>query len=290
MESALVVTSWFEDLKSELGISGVSQVWCDHPAWYFWVNHAPGVYLLALTGVDLRVVDNREILFGAFVIKCYPYPGHSLFSQFAARERELVQSTAFDKTYSPAFEARKNIPDDLFNVAAFSLCTDRDHCFNTFSFESFDRLIAFSSSDKERIERDVPGITVGYPLFDTLVCMLMHCEKQAPARIRLYRSPGFECLADRGAACWQPSDLATGYHLVVDCTGVGNHGSERVPDILPELYHAAGASLLYDQVFSGNHFHPGEMEQRLPVGLNPKWWKMAEAIHNCQLASSCGCH
>lgn len=285
-----MVTSWLESLKCELGISGVSQVWCDHPAWYFWMKQAPGVYHLALTGVDSQIVGKREIFTAAFVIKCYPYPGHSLFSLFADQERALVQSEVFDKTNSPAFEARNNIPADLFNVAAFSLCTDSDNRFNSFSFESFDRLITASSSNKGKIERDVPGITVGYPLFDTLVSMLIHGEKQVPGRVRLYCSPGFECLADRHGVGWQPSEIATGYHLVVDCTPVGNHVPEGVPDILPEFYQAAGARLIYEQVFAGGHFHPAETQQGLPVSPNPKWWTMAEENHACHLASSCGCH
>jgi hypothetical protein len=289
VESALIVTSWHESLKNELGIAGVSQVWCEQPAWYFWINQAAGVYLLEMEGSEKRLLGKEDILAASFRIKCYPYPEHPLFARFAGEEQDLVKSQAFDETNSPAFEAQEKIPAELFSVARCSIAVDDAHRFVSFAFESFDRLLTIRSSRSDQIQRDVPGIAIGYPLFDALLCMFVHSEKMAPLRVRMYCSPGLEYVKKRHRAWWRPSSAAAAFHLAVDCASAGSRGS-LIADDIPDVYDTAEAAILYDRAFPEGSYHPGEAEQAIPVRLNPKWWELTRSTYACHLASACGCH
>jgi hypothetical protein len=88
----LILSSWSEQFRSDIGFNGVSQIWGGRPAWYFWLADSPGVYQLEMmnTEEDLDTIEDRCT--AVFNVKCYPYQERSEFQSFSFLERKLVQS------------------------------------------------------------------------------------------------------------------------------------------------------------------------------------------------------
>ena len=62
--------TWVERLRSELGLAGLHQVWCERPAWYVWLMGDGGAY-----GLELLQADEEQGLAGACSCQILPLPG-----------------------------------------------------------------------------------------------------------------------------------------------------------------------------------------------------------------------
>jgi hypothetical protein len=200
----LIVSSWSERFRSDIGFTGVSQIWGDRPAWYFWLADSPGVYQLEMMHTE-EDIDTREDRHTAvFKVKCYPYQELSTFQSFSFLERELVKSKLFDDTNTPVFEHQGDIPDDLFMVATVEITMDPAGHTAIFSLESmahirtrfaqqtqqtFPMISLNRTFGRQEVDRDVPGLQIGSRLFDCLLCLYANAHKQALLEIRCSRSP-----------------------------------------------------------------------------------------------------
>ena len=213
----LIVSSWSERFRSDIGFKGVSQIWGDRPAWYFWLADSPGVYQLELMNTEEDSDTEEDRYTAVFNVKCYPYREHAAFRSFSFLERKLVQSDFFDDTNTPAFEHQGEIPLDLFTVAAVEISMDLAGHAAIVSFESLDHLRTRFAQEthqtfpmismartfgSQEIDRDVPGFQVGYPLFDCLMSLYANAFKQPPLEIRCSKSHGIRShLKERRCPC-----------------------------------------------------------------------------------------
>lgn len=300
----MITTSWVENLKTELGLNGVSQVWGDRPSWYFWVTNAPGVFHLEFDDADVLTTKTGTFYMADFIIKCYPYRGHSLFNTFSFQEKELVQSPFFDDTHSPAFEYREQIPADLFNIAMMAITVDSTDQLMHFGFETFDLLRTVCLSDTVRhdpesnrrytlkagtVDRNVPALQVGYPFFGQMMCLSAYATRTPPARVQLARRRGVEFGLDAETVRFIPSNKIQHYRY-----GVWFHPPSKFqtgdPVKIPAMTSNEAEKILYDRAFTCGHFHPSQAEKVLPVPLDERWWTLAHASYASQLTSCCGCN
>jgi hypothetical protein len=304
VEGLLIVTSWIDTLQTELGLKGVSQVWGNRPAWYFWVSQAPGVYHLEFADAAICVVEGHTLYQADFILKCYPYPHHELLKTFSYIERELVQSHFFDKTHSPAFEYQEQIPPDLFNVAALTFTADPEDRIAHFGFETFDvmrtfhlhetvryypELDKYRTWEAGRVDRNLPAFRISYPFFQLMLCLFSHAIKRTPARIQLSKLKGFEFAMEGKEVRFIPSKDVQGLRY-----GIWYHPS-TVSEFFTQDKMASFAAndteaVLYDRTFNCGHFQPSEAETALPAPLDERWWTLAHTRYDSRLASSCGCH
>lgn len=91
----LIVSSWSEQFRTDIGLKGISQVWGGPPAWYFWLADAPGVYHLELLAAEGDMTYGKDLYKGVFVVKCYPYQNSRHFQSFSFLEQKLIQSHFF---------------------------------------------------------------------------------------------------------------------------------------------------------------------------------------------------
>ena len=42
IENSFTHLTWFEDICEKLNFKGISQVWVEEPAWYFWIKNSKG--------------------------------------------------------------------------------------------------------------------------------------------------------------------------------------------------------------------------------------------------------
>ncbi len=300
----LIVSSWSERFRADIGLKGVSQVWGGPPAWYLWLADAPGVYHLGFLEAEGEVLNHTDLCKAVFIIKCYPYPDDGCFQSFSFLEQKLIQSHFFDDTHTPVFEYREKIPPELFNVATLELTMDHKAQMALFCLETLDVLRnryeaktdqAFPilgldrQFDKGEIDRNIPGLEIAYPLFDCLMCLYTNAGRQTPLHVQCSISPGFEFMINREKLDIRPSDEITDYQFHVlyslaDC----RQSADRLA--METGLMETGGTTLYDRMFSCGHFHKDEEERKLPIAINEKWWTLAHIQYVSELASSCGCH
>ena len=299
----LIVSSWSERFRSDIGFKGVSQVWEGPPAWYFWLKDAPGVFHLALLNAGVVSVDKESLPRALFVIKCYPYKHGRYFESFSFLEKKLICSNFFDSTNTPVFEFREKIPQDLFNVAMLEMTMDHNAQQVLFSLEALNILRSryaqvttqsFPAIDLNRrftqgeIDRDLPGLEVAYPLFDCLLCLHANASKQAPYQIQCSQMPGFEIAIKDGEAYDDAISDIQQYRLDV-CYGPSRNGFFKSLMAIDEDSDGQKANIIYDRTFPCGHYHDEGIQANLPITINRKWWMFAHKQYNSELASSCGC-
>ena len=300
----LIVSSWSERFRADIGLKGFSQVWGGTPAWYLWLDDAPGVYHLALLETEEKKQGGKDLYKVIFAIKCYPYPDDACFPSFSFLEQKLVQSNFFDETHTPVFECREKIPSDLFNVALLEITMDDEAHMASFSIETLDILRNRYTAEADQffpviglgrkvaageIDRDIPGLKIAYPLFDCLMCLYAYAGKQAPIQLQCSRTPGFEVVVEQDKVDAKPSNAISGYRFTVLYTAADPH-EQKITESIKIDRRDYGEASFYKRMFPCGHFQDDEADQNLPITINRKWWSLAYRHYVSELASSCGCH
>jgi hypothetical protein len=300
----LIVSSWSEQFRADIGLKGFSQVWGGPPAWYFWLTGAPGVYHLELLETEEKKQNGETLCKGIFAVKCYPHSDDGCFPSFSFFEQILIQSSFFDETHTPVFECRQKIPSDLFNTALLEITMDDEANRASFCIETQDILRSrYASKTYQRfpimdlgrnffageIDRDIPGLKIAYPLFDCLMCLYANAGKQAPIQVQCSKTPGFEVVIKDGKVNTKPNNYINGYRLAVLYTGADRHEQKNNVPVLIDSRESGEASF-YERMFPCGHFQDDEADGNLPVSINRKWWSLAYRQYVSELSSSCGCH
>jgi len=311
IEGMLSTASWVARVKDLLGIDGVSQIWGEAPAWYFWISDAPGVYLFQLSAASISE-SHPETARGTFAVKCYPYADRDAFRYFSFLERDLVKSRFFDCTHTPTFEDRERLPEALFNVGVMEYEVGLDDDMACISLESLNTLrIGYAKETvqeyaligksrhftKGEIDRSVPGWKMGYFFLDRFLSLYAFCRKAKPMRLRITRSSGFEYVYN-GGDTFECVDAPNIHCLSASVYFGAAEGHHRWNDFQAQRPAEKGndpdkAEVLYDQVFHCGHCHliDKTAHNKLPkqMRINPLWWSLADANFKSELASSCGC-
>jgi hypothetical protein len=296
-----VTASWVEKVKEVLGITAVSQVWAEKPAWYFWISEAPGVYHLQMENASAAGDFTR----GVFSIKCYPFPHGEIFHAFSGEEQELIQSDLFDHTNTPRLENLSIIPESFFNVGImeYGISSDEDMAFFTFEtlnamriryeHETVQEYLVIKKSKriaKGDIGRDVPGWAVGYLFFDRVLSLYSNYSKRKPGRVIMTRSPGFEHVYTEtdGFQCLDSKQVKINALTVLF---LSDHGTidTRGDRLIREHIVARQQDVVYDRTFRCGHFHHDHDQIPSMPPLNELWWTLPDADYRSELAPACGC-
>jgi len=300
----LIVSSWSDQFRADIGFKGVSQLWNTTPAWYFWLTDSAGVYKLELTEADKTSNGPKGGYTAFFTLKCYPFIERPEFASFSFVERNLVKSHLFDDTNTPLFEHHDDIPSDLFAVATIEMSMDSDGNTCNFSYESMDYLRSRYACqnnqvvpllslerifEKQEVDRNVPGFSIGYRLFDCLLCLYAHAHKHPPQSVSCAETPGYEVILDGDNIEAQLNDEIKGlkvctHYSTKDAIPLANNIGDEMPDL------GYDQKIIYHREYPCGHFHASNEEETLPIRLNKRWWSLAHRHYDCTLASTCGCH
>ncbi len=227
-----------------------------------------------------------------FSIKLYPYRQHPMFDLFSRKEQELTQSSFFDHTHTPTYEAQERISPDLFTVAFLTVSTDRSGQIARVSLESMEPLRTVEGTGDDcpgKVLRNLSGVEAGYPLFDVLLCLCSFALRRPPIRVVVAGSPGVEFRLGQEAVECRPANDVTGYCINVWYPGgegspnrQGRSSREKLPLQSPRWR-------IYEQTYPCGHFHPPGDGEDAKIRLNETWWSIAAARHRSHLASACGC-
>jgi len=312
-----------DTVRTNLDLKGASEVWGgpdmdDCAAWYFWLATAPGAYRLRLALAAADDDSQGNALRGIFSVSYYPYRYEPVYRHFSRRERELIESGAFDETNTPRADALGEISDDLFGVGSIEFTHDPG-CGQTF--------LIYSGLDRMRIQgtasvfRDVPAWDVGYPLFDAIAGLEAFLGRLRPKRVVLSRQPGFEFvetadgrLEDRDSSDAEFKSLLVAFHP--ERPGARSAVKDRITarhtaePWTPLVDSTATAHCGHGRSHGHAHDHgactcgPGdghapadvphtvrldEIVGSIPLAFNEQWWAMADADQTVP-TMPCGCH
>jgi len=307
IENMLITASWFEEVKQVLHLTGVSPVWADGPpAWYFWIDSAPGVHELRLEDTFIRDSKGRELCTGLFAVRFYPFPNNEIFDHFSFEEQIFIQSPFFDDSNTPKFEYYTEIPDLLFKVAILEFTLDSENNQALFKLESLDRIRTIFHKEiilecrpfkkkrrfhKGEKDRDVPGWDLGYSLYDRILGLYANYSKTQPYRIIMTRETGFEFVYDgnNSLQSYTTNDAKLNV-LAVVFAGEAKRDQVQSDELIPEETNDVNKEVIFDRCFPCGHPHELNTQSlsSLP-SLNKQWWKLAEADYKSRLASLCGC-
>lgn len=301
----LIKASWVEALQHTLGIDGVSQVWGDRPAWYFWIRNAAGVYCLEAHRTEAREFNGMRLHSALFSLKCYPYALSRWFRFFSFEERCFVKSRFFDPSNTPFHEHREKVGDHLFCIAVIEYTTEAESPFAVFTLESLDTLRMHYPEETTRhypvlnrsrrfesgeVDRRIPGVAIAYPFYDCLLCLNSFHSREKPSRVTILRSPGFQHMWGRGhtVSCVDAPEI----EAVTIRTQYGRpsvDGPDDAPGTTENRLGEEKGDLVFDRVFSCGHPHRKRHESTRWVALNRRWWTLADADYGSHLATLCGC-
>jgi len=307
IENMLITASWIEEVKRLLQVTGVSQVWKDGPpAWYFWIDSAPGVHELRLEDTFTHDAKGRELCTGLFAVKFYPFPYKEIFNHFSFEEQTFIQSPFFDDSNTPKFEYSTEIPDVLFKVAIVELTVDTENNQTLFKLESLDRIRTRIKKEtvleckpfnkrrrfhKGETDRNVPGWDLGYSLYDPILGLFANYSKTQPYRIVMTRETGFEFVynGNNGLKSNTTNDAKLNA-LAVVFTGEAKRSQVQTDELIHEETKDVNREVIFDRCFPCGHSHElnSPSLSRLP-SLNHQWWHLAEADYKPGINSFCGC-
>jgi len=124
IENAFTHLTWYETICNETGFKGISPVWKDEPAWYFWLDRVPGSFLLRYHA-DEPLEANQYI---SLSLHYFPTAGEEVYQDLSAGERWLLSDkSVFDReTNSPEFDAYDQFITS-FLVAELGFVVDLDN-------------------------------------------------------------------------------------------------------------------------------------------------------------------
>ena len=124
IENAFSYLTWHEDVCEQAGFKGISQIWIEDPAWYFWLDHVKGAFLLRLHAEE-PIADNQYV---SLSLHYFPTVEEDAYRDLSAGEKCLLSDeTIFDReTNTPHFEAYEQFLS-LFVVAEVGFVIDSDN-------------------------------------------------------------------------------------------------------------------------------------------------------------------
>lgn len=275
--------TWVERLRAELGLAGLHQVFSESPAWYVWLADDPGAYGLELWHAE----QDNGLARGLFGIKYYPSPTGGPWESFSDQERELA-GVRFDRSGTPAFEAREEIPAHLFQVGALEIITNPAREWCCFGLSALSRCRRVGPEGE--LLRHAPGWALSHALLERLLGLHAYTSKQTPVLTAFGQEPGLElAVGEGGGEVARPCAHSQAYSLSV-LFGPEPGRPPLGPAAWQELAPAPSLQGRREQrAFHCNHYHPWEAAAEGRPVLSPLWWSLATVGYTSELATSCGC-
>jgi hypothetical protein len=103
IDSAVSYLTWHEDACKTIGFKGISQVWQEIPAWYFWMTDIAGGFLFRFHQEE-PVNQSQYISLSLYY---YPDKKEAAYQQLSSLEKGLIDDPEIidQKTNTPKFES-----------------------------------------------------------------------------------------------------------------------------------------------------------------------------------------
>lgn len=182
---------------------GVSPVWQDTPAYYFWIDKAPCVYSLEFSGASRESRLGVEFVDCETLVRAFPFRNSDLYNCFSDIEKKALNGPFFDGSNTPRVEYLEKLDQNLFIISRIEWLYAESGLWNIFALNALDSSITrgdFRPDDSQlsqgptvnSILRKIPSWRISLPLFDMLNSLYALYSRTKPQRVRLTAEPGFE--------------------------------------------------------------------------------------------------
>jgi len=133
IDSAVSYLTWHEDACKTIGFKGISQVWQETPAWYFWINGITGGFLFRFHQEE-HVSQSQYI---SLSLHYYPDEKEAAYQQLSNQEKRMLNDSDIieQQTNTPKFESFEQcLP--YFLSAEIGLLIDETNKLQTLIFSS----------------------------------------------------------------------------------------------------------------------------------------------------------
>jgi hypothetical protein len=133
IDNAFTHLTWYEDVCEQVGFKGISQIWKEEPAWYFWQKQVKGAFLLRLHADEALVTEH----YLSFTLHYFPRPDEAACQQLPDTEKALLadQSLFHPETNTPNFEAYEDFLS-TFVVAEIGCVVDAENSLQLLLYSS----------------------------------------------------------------------------------------------------------------------------------------------------------
>lgn len=142
INNSLQYATWHNEICKLAKLGGISQVWSDSPAWYFWITETKGAYLFRM--IDEEAYENFSV--GTFLLHYFP-ESESDLNFLSNLERSLLQNKKkFDqKTNTPDYDHLEEFYDHFILSELKIMLTDNGEL----------QLLTYSSLDIHNDKTDI---------------------------------------------------------------------------------------------------------------------------------------
>ena len=285
-----ITASWFPELKNYLGLRGVSPVWQDTPAYYFWIDGSPCVFSLELGHAESEMGLVEELIHCDFLVRAFPFRNTDLYNGFSEDEKTALIGPVFDGSNTPCFERLEDLNKNLFIVSRIDWLYGKSGSWGLFSLNALD-LHVTRRDDCRTILRKVPSWEISLPLFDILNSLYALYSKQRPRRARLVSKSGLEyAVTSAGEIKFVENDAIKDLQLTslfVDKTG---SGEIEAFSLFETRLAGNTVETIFDRTFQLTDSPDKGLILPGSENIGGKWWTMdAENFHS-SMTCPCGCN
>lgn len=121
IDSAFNHMTWYEEICKQSGFKGISQIWKEEPAWYFWLDHVKGAFLLRLHA-DESLGENHYL---SFSLHYFPREEELAYQSLTSVEKQFLTDDKLihGETNTPHFEAYEQCLN-VFMIAEIGCVVD----------------------------------------------------------------------------------------------------------------------------------------------------------------------
>lgn len=132
VESSFQYATWHREICELTKLGGISQVWLETPAWYFWTKDTKGAFLFRMTDNE----TNENFSIGTYLLHYFPVDisEHKLFSKKECNM--LLDKNKFDyRTSTPYYDyLEKYFSSFIVSELKFMITSDSEPQVLTYSF------------------------------------------------------------------------------------------------------------------------------------------------------------
>ncbi|MDR3603074.1 MAG: hypothetical protein P4L38_00460 [Syntrophaceae bacterium] len=286
-----ITASWFPELKNYLGLRGVSPVWRDKPAYYFWIDGSPCVFSLELGHAESEMGLVEEFIYCDFLVRAFPFRNTDLYSGFSEHEKRALSGPIFDGSNTPCFERLEDLNKNFFIVSRIDWLYGKSGSWGLFSLNALD-LHVTRRDDCRAVLRKVPSWQISLPLFDILNSLYALYSKQKPRRARLVSKSGLEYVVTSVGEIKSVENAAI-KNLELTSLFIDENGSGEIEALGLFETKLAGCpeEIVFDLTFQPTDgpdkglILPGSEKE-----IGRKWWTIDATNFNSSMICPCGCN
>ena len=291
-------------MKNFIGLQGVSPVWQDTPASYFWVSKSHCVYSLELIDGLPEPRSNGEFFDFQMLVRAFPFRNSSLYNGFSEIEKDAINGPLFDGSNTPRIECLEKLDKNLFIISGIEWFCAKDGSWNIFALNALESSVtrygfsldATPSSNPQEgnsILREIPSWKLSMPLFEILNSLYSLYSKQKPQRVKLTSEPGFEYVltSSKGVEIFENKSAQSLNLATLFCSETDSKSNTFDSLFYEQTTTSDSGHVVFDWMSNSTNTNPQGLDVPFCENLvGENWWTISDLKLESRMTCPCGCN